>query len=121
MELNSIDLCQKEGLEECTIFFKKNKIKYSFPIQEEGKFNRDLSFFVNRKEYIITWYINECTLWLDGKNTGAFIKFKYIFLDLTYPLIGGNRSIAFSYRKNKKESIFDNEFPYDVLRIIVNR
>lgn len=121
MKAESIGLCHHEGLQLCYDFLIKKGINAVFPKETDGVFNRDLHLFINSTEYIITWYINESTLWLGEKNVSAFIKFKHIYVDTTYPIIGGNRSIVFSYTKNERKNIFDREFPYDSLLIPIIR
>ncbi len=80
-------------------------------------FCREIKFSVYGIDYKITWYKNESTLKIGSGNRPACIPFRYMYLDTTFPIIEGNRSIGFSYVKNKKTSAFDREYPYEILRI----
>lgn len=92
-------------------------IKTEIINKDEYGFSRTIDFKVYEIEYRIVWFINESTLYIGGGVRAAQIPFKYIYIDRTYPLFGGNKSVAFSYVKNKKESIFDREFPFGCFRI----
>lgn len=78
---------------------------------------RCITFNVYDITYTIEWFINQSTLKIGNNKRSSRIPFKYIYLDNTFPLIDGNRSIAFSFVKNEKKSMFDSEFLYENFRI----
>lgn len=83
----------------------------------EGHFNRNILFEVNDVKYTIEWYINSCTLMIGTGHRKALIPFKYMYFDNTYPLIGGNRSIGFSYTINENAGIHERRYPFESFRI----
>lgn len=105
------------GREEIIEFLNKIGIKANLVDENEHGFSRTISFTVYEIEYRIVWFINNSTLYIGNNKRAACIPFKYMYLDTTFPLVGGNRSIGFSYTKLKKESMFDRSFPYEVFRI----
>lgn len=80
-------------------------------------FSRTVKFTVYDIEYMVLWYCNESILRIGGGNRAACIPFKYMYLDTTFPLVNGNKSIGFSYTKNECKAIFDREYPYGIFRI----
>ena len=80
-------------------------------------FSRTIEFTVYDTIYRIVWFTNESTLRIGGSDRSASIPFRHIYLDTTYPLSKGNKSMGFSYTKNKKKNIADREYPYEVFRI----
>lgn len=80
-------------------------------------FSREISFKVYETEYVIDWWVNQSYLHIGTHVRSAQIPFKYIFLDDTFPLVDGNRSLAFSDEKYEKKSIFDREYPFGIFRI----
>lgn len=126
MKTNSLDCCQPDGLEKIKEWLKDLGIECS-PGKGydntlfDNHFNRWITFEINEIRYHICWFINQCELIIGDERYGARIPFKYIYEDVAYPLVGGNRSIGFSFLKNKVESMFDREFPYEVLRIPIKK
>ena len=98
-------------------FLNKYGIKAEFVAFDEIGYSRVIDFSVYGIEYRIVWYVNESTLQIGRHNRAAQIPFKHIFLDQTFPLVGGNKSIAFSYHKLEKNSMWDPDYPYEVFRI----
>lgn len=80
---------------------------------------RSIKFSVYGINYRIVWYCNQSQLLIGDSDRAAVIPFKYMYVDRTFPLIGGNKSIGFAYTKAKRETIFDREFPYECFRIPV--
>lgn len=111
------ELKNAEGLDFFIEFLEKLNIKTEKINVDKYGFSREISFKVYDIDYRIVWFVNQSTLYVGNGNRAACLPFKYIYLDMCYPLIGGNRSIGFSYTKFKKESIFDREYPYEVFRI----
>jgi len=83
----------------------------------DNVFNRLIHFSIYGIDYKIIWYSNQSTLQIGENIRPAQIPFRYIYLDETFPLIGGNVSIGFAYKKNEVKSIIDRPFQYDLLRI----
>lgn len=106
------------GIEELISFLEKNGISPNRPNNPEPVgFSRVINFKVYDTEYQIIWYVNQSTLKIGSGNRAAFAPFRHVYLDTTFPLIGGNRSIGFSYEKYEKKSIFDSEYPFGIIRI----
>lgn len=107
----------EQGLDAFIEFLEALGIATKLHNPQPDRFCRKIVFSVEGCEYLILWYVNESTLHIGTHERAARIPFQYIFLDNTYPLPNGNRSIAFSYVKHKQESVFDRQFPYEVFRI----
>lgn len=107
------------GYDEIIPLLDKCGIKVKAIEQKEGKFNRCISFEIYDVTYTIIWYTNQSTLSIGdlSNNRRACIPFKWMFIDRNFPLFDRNVSLAFSYHKFKKESVFDREYPYECFRI----
>jgi hypothetical protein len=103
--------------EEIIDFLRLNGINAELSNLDDCGFSRTIDFKVYDIDYRIIWYHNESNLCVGHHNRAAKIPFKYIYFDVCFPLVGGNRSIGFSYTKQDKKSMFDREFPYEVFRI----
>lgn len=103
--------------EEIVKFLNKNGVDARLLNPDDSGFSRIIHFRIYEIEYRIIWFINQSTLQIGTSKRAACIPFKYIYIDETFPLVGGNKSIGFSYTKNKKKSIFDREYPYEIFRI----
>ena len=108
-----------EGLQELLNFLNNHGVEAELIDFDEHGFSRTIAFTVYNVDYRIIWFKNESTLHIGANKRSACIPFKYLFYDTTYPLIGGNKSIGFSYVKFEKKSIFDREYPYEVFRLPV--
>lgn len=107
-----------QSQEDIQEFLTKNGIEWKLVNFNELKYSRTIEFKVYETTYRIIWFINQSTLQImNGSNRPSCIPFKYISFDGCFPLIGGNKSILFSYVKLNKQSIFDREFPYEGFRI----
>jgi hypothetical protein len=103
--------------EEIVEFLESLGIKTELINADSIGWSREVKFTIYDTTYIIEWYHNQSTLHIGEHQRSARILFKYMFFDNTYPLIGGNRSIAFSYIALERNSIFDKLYPYEVFRI----
>jgi len=83
-------------------------------------FSREIEFKVYDITYIIDWWVNQSYLHIGNHVRSAQIPFKYLYLDTTFPLVGGNRSLGFSDIKLERRSIFDREYPFGVFRIPID-
>lgn len=83
----------------------------------DEEFSREIEFKVYDRVYRIVWYANESTLYIGKDKRSPFIKFKYLTINDTMPIVGGNKNLQFSYEKFEKKSIFDKEYPYHTFRI----
>lgn len=107
-----------EGLEKLYQFLKDIGVSAVFEKPKDDlTLARVIGIFVDNEEYQIIWYKNECTLKLGLGARSPLYKFRYVYLDTTFPLVGGNKSIGFSYTKNEPKSPFDRLFPYESFRI----
>lgn len=67
-------------------------------------FSREIKFKIYDQEFVIQWYHNQSTLYVGKGNRSPCIPFKYLIYDNTYPLIDGNKSLAFC------DELVDNPF-----------
>lgn len=81
--------------------------------QEDGKFNRNIIVTTQFGQFNIEWYKNQSTISDLGGNFAY--TFRYIYNDTTFPRQGN--WIGFSPTKNKTESIFHREYPYEIFRL----
>jgi len=94
--------------------------EYNIETKESPKtddFDRKIEFRINEIDYSIIWFVNHSTLQIGNSNRLAQIPFRFMYFDNTFPLVGGNRSIAFCYDKFKKEFFSDREYPFASFRI----
>ena len=92
-----MDLKKINGVEELKEFLlNKFNIESEIVNISENGFSRDLLFSVNGQDYLITWFCNQSCIKIGTHKRPAQIPFNYLFLNETYPLLGGNRNIEFS-------------------------
>jgi len=121
MKQFKVNVCQEDGIKLICEFLSKLGISNTEPIKlPDYQFNRIIEFEINGQKYYIEWFINQCTLIIGDKKSGARIPFRWMYQDTTFPLIGGNRSLGFSQDRTETTSILDLEFPFSVLRIPIN-
>ena len=104
-------------LEDMTEFLKKQGVEATLINTDEYGYSRTIEFSIYSITYRVVWFCNESTLRIGTGDRAAQIPFKYIYLDTTFPLIKGNKSIGFSYTKKKCTGIADREYPYEVFRV----
>ena len=92
-------------------------IKTEFINVDRYGFSREIKFTVYDQIYVIVWWVNQSYLHVGNHERSAQIPFKYLYLDTTFPLIGGNKSLAFADEKIERKSIFDREYPFASFRI----
>lgn len=102
-------------LEKIVELFKKYGIKTEYINHDGYNYSRTISFRVYDIDYRIVWFCNESSLHIGEGKRAACIPFKYCYYDTTFPIVGGNRSIGFSYKKEENNPI--RSFPYEVFRI----
>ena len=106
-----MEITTRENIIEC---FKQNKIKYRLIVaHKEEFFKRQINFKINNMKYIIIYYANESTLYINDKN-GALVKFKYIGIDTNYPT--KEWYLEFGYNK-EKGWMGEDKITYDSFRI----
>ena len=106
-----------DSIESITSFLKECNIKFFIDNNENESFNRNIHFIIYDIEYVINWYVNESTLYIGNHKRASQIPFKYIYFDDSYPLVGENKSLGFSYTKLEKEYFYSRDFPYESFRI----
>lgn len=106
-----------DGLETFLNFLNNHGVKAELVDFDKYDFSRTIGFTVYGIEYRIVWFVNESTLQIGTHKRAARIPFKYMYFDRSFPLIGDNKSIGFSYVKFEKKSMFDREYPYEVFRL----
>lgn len=116
---NSTNAVLADGPETFLNFLNNNGVKAELVDFDKYGFSRTIGFNVYGIEYRIVWFVNESTLQVGTHKRAARISFKYMYFDRCFPLIGGNKSIGFSYVKLEKKSMFDREYPYEVFRLPV--
>ena len=97
-------------------FLKKLNVKAEL-VGENNHYKRNIVFQIYGMKYTITWYINESTLQIGDGARAPLMPFRYMYHDTTYPLVGRNESIGFSYTKLNDINMIDRKYPYEVLRI----
>lgn len=89
---------------------------------EDFEFSRVIEFAIRGKAYVIYWYANYSTLYLGNDASCPQILFKFIFVDTTFPFGGDFKNgLAFSLVKNQKKTMTDSAYPFEVLRIPVQK
>lgn len=106
-----------DGMEPIKEFLATFGIVATSEPNEGGTFNREIFFTVNGAEYVIVWYPNEAKLKMGRDPRAAFIPFRAMYHDTTFPLVGGNSAIGFSYQYNTSPNFWDRVFPYESFRI----
>ena len=105
------------NMEEMKRLLESIGVNVRYGKKDNHGFTRVLEFNVYNLEYKITWFKNQSTLDIGDHTRCATIPFLYIYHDTTFPLRGGNTSIGFSFTKKPKKQMYDEEYPYEVLRI----
>ena len=116
MKQLKLDTCALDGLENIIKFLESHGIVSEY-VNFDGTYSRTIQFIINAQTYQIIWFRNESKLKIGTDKRSAFITFKHIYFDSCHPIVGGNESLAFSYTKKDKTSIFDNEFNYQDFHI----
>lgn len=98
-------------------FLENNGIKITRVPEVDGHYDRTIEFHIYNLKYTISWYVNQSKLYIGDGGRCAFIPFRYLFLDLCYPIAGANLSIGFSQTKKEKVNMFDREYPFECFRI----
>ena len=106
--------------EEIISFLESFGIKPVLINVDKYGFSREIKFEVYGQIYVIDWWINQSYLHIGNFNRSAQIPFKYLYLDTTFPLVDGNRSLAFADEKLERKSTFDREYPFAVFRIPID-
>ena len=112
-----IDTTGLQGLEDTIKFLESFDIVVEKVDLDACGYSRTIKFTIYDQVFKIVWFNNESNLKIGDSKRAACIPFKYIYLDTTYPLVGGNRSLGFSYSINKNAGMFDRVFDYAVFRI----
>lgn len=76
----------------------------------------DWSFTVHGYNQAV-WHKNESKLKIGKSPRSPFVMFKYIYFNSTFPIVGGNKNLGFSFTKKVKTNMFDDEFNYSDFRI----
>lgn len=108
---------QVDGLETFLNFLNSHGIKAELIDFDDYGFSRTIGFAVYGIEYRIIWFKNQSTLQIGTHRRAGQIPFKYMYFDNCFPLVGGNKSIGFSYVKLERKSVFDRQYPYEVFRL----
>lgn len=106
-----------DGLETILNFLNNHGVKAELVDFDDYGFSRTIGFTVYGIEYRIIWFKNQSTLQIGTHRRAAQIAFKYVYFDNCFPLVGGNKSIGFSYVKLERKSVFDRQYPYEVFRL----
>lgn len=116
-----LDTRTPDGIKDIVDFLNQfpDSIKVEDIIETPGfVFNRKVKFMINDTKYVITWYVNESTITIGESNRSPRYTFKHVWFDTTFPLVGGNKSLAFSHDILEGENIrYGNKQPYDSFRI----
>lgn len=112
-----IDTTGLQGLEEMVTFLESFGVVVKRVDYDSYGYSRTIKFTIYDQVFKIFWFNNESTLKIGDSKRASFIPFKYIYLDTTYPLAGGNKSLGFSYNINKNVGMFDRVFDYALFRI----
>ena len=117
MKKHSLDTRTLDGLENIISFLKKYDIESEYVTFNRYGYSRTIQFSINEQTYQIVWFIGESKLKIGVDKRSPFVVFKYIYFDDSFPIVGGNRSLGFSYTRKEVESTFDVEFNYQDFRI----
>ena len=97
-----------DTFDEIITMIKKLEIKTKLVKIDKSGFSRTIEFFVFDTRYRIKWYNNLCSLLIgDGDdNKKPFFKFTKMYLDTTWPTVGGNRCLGFCNDLNRSLDAF---------------
>lgn len=114
---NSLEVLGVESFDTLIKFLNTNGIETELVDKSEHGYSRTIEFVVDDQVYNIIWYNNESKLKIGNSPRSPFVMFKYIYLNNTMPIIGGNKNLGFSFTKKVKTNMFDDEFNYSDFRI----
>ena len=117
MKQQVLGTCTLDGLENIVEFLKSHNIESKYVDFDKYNYSRTIEFIVNEQTYQIYWFNNESKLKIGTHERAGFVKFKYIYFDNCFPIVGGNDNLGFSYIKKEKENMFDSEFNYYDFRL----
>ena len=117
MKQQVLDTCTLDGLENIVEFLKNHNIESKYVDFDKYNYSRTIEFIVNEQTYQIYWFNNESKLKIGTHKRAGFVKFKYIYFDNCFPIVGGNENLGFSYTKKEKKNMFDDEFNYYDFRL----
>lgn len=117
MQTVYINTAVANGRKVITDFLKQYGIDAKHSQPDERGFCRTIEFQVYGIQYKIIWFVNQSTLEIGGGERPAQIPFKYIYLDTTFPLVRGNKSLGFSYSIKEDFKLWESPFPYEVFRL----
>ena len=117
MKQHSLDTCTLDGLENIISFLKGYNIESEYVNFNEYSYSRTIQFTVDEQAYQIVWFNNASTLKIGTGLRSPFIPFKYIYFDNSFPIVGSNSSLGFSYTRSEVKYILDREFNYQDFRI----
>ena len=117
MKRYSLDTCTLDGLENIISFLKGYNIESRHVNFNEYSYSRTIQFTVEEQTYQIVRFRNESKLKIGVGDRSPFVTFKYIYFDNSFPIVGSNRSLGFSYTRKEVEYILDREFNYQDFRI----
>lgn len=116
-----MNVCVPDGLEDMKEFLEiyvesLQYIKY-VNIDEFTKYSRTIEFFINDQVYRIVWFINESRLFIGSSERSPFIMFRHLFLDTTFPIVGGNRCLSFQFTPKENISMFESPYGYSDFKL----
>lgn len=114
---NNLEVLGVESFDTLIKFLNNNGIETELVDKSEHGYSRTIEFVVDEQVYNIVWYKNESKLKIGKSLRSPFVMFKYIYLNNTMPIIGGNKNLGFSFTKKVKTNMFDDEFNYSDFRI----
>lgn len=117
MKQQMLDTCTLDGLKNIVEFLKGYGIESEYVDFDKYNYSRTIQFTVNEQIYQIFWFNNESKLKIGTHKRASFVVFKYIYFDTCFPIVGGNKNLAFSYAKKEKNSVVYNEFNYYDFRL----
>lgn len=115
--MNQVNTSTLKGLTNTINFLDSVGIKSHLANLDDNGYARTIEFKVYDQTYQILWYCNESYLKIGTHKRSPVIPFRHIYHDTSYPLVGGNSSLGFSYTKKENVSMFDDGFNYQDFRI----
>ena len=111
--INVVGLDSKEALIK---FLEFHGIEVKLVDYNEYDFSRTLEFMVYDQVYNILWFQNESVLKIGNSKRSPQVTFKHVFFNTTYPLIGGNKCLIFSF-DTVESTMFGTEPSYSDFKI----
>jgi len=106
----------EKSIEEIVRFLKGLGLNSEMVNTDKYGFSRRIEFKVYNQVYNIVWFKNSSTLIIGSNDRSPQIPFRHMKLDDTFPLVGGNRAIKFTY--NLEEiTTFSDGYSYNSFRI----